>query len=49
MTTQTKLIRKEELRFKKVVTADPGKDLRESNEELCASYRSDVFGSAEND
>jgi four helix bundle protein len=28
MTTQTKLIRKEELRFKKVVTADPGKDLR---------------------
>src|SRR4051795_12693723 len=29
MTTQTKLVRKEELRFKKVVTGDPGKDLRE--------------------
>src|SRR5688500_2524984 len=29
MTTQTKLIRREELRFKKVVTGDPGKDLRE--------------------
>ncbi len=29
MTTQTKLIRKEELRFKKVVTGDPGKDLRQ--------------------
>jgi four helix bundle protein len=28
MTTQTKLIRKEELRFKKVVTGDLGKDLR---------------------
>src|SRR5436190_18149767 len=28
MTTQTKLIRKEELRVKKVVTGDPEKDLR---------------------
>ena len=29
MTTQTKLVRKEELRFRKVVTGDPGKDLRQ--------------------